>query len=78
MSYYYEGNDIKHRTSVLGFFSFLFSRTIPDFTLLSETLKLSKNVLLRDPCQMASQFIGRLHQIVEADKPVAPGIVCDS
>ncbi|XP_042323154.1 uncharacterized protein LOC121930632 isoform X2 [Sceloporus undulatus] len=48
-------------------------RTIPDLTLLSEVLRLSKNVLLQDPCQMASQFIGRLHQIVAADKPVAPG-----
>ncbi|KAH0616128.1 hypothetical protein JD844_027012 [Phrynosoma platyrhinos] len=48
-------------------------RTIPDLTLLSEVLRLSKNVLLQDPHQMASQFIGRLHQIVAADKPVAPG-----
>ncbi|XP_048366186.1 uncharacterized protein LOC125440412 isoform X2 [Sphaerodactylus townsendi] len=48
-------------------------RTIPDLTLLSEVLKLSRKVLVRDPCQMASQFIGRLHQIVAADKPVAPG-----
>ncbi|KAM6439908.1 uncharacterized protein PHA67_022331 [Liasis olivaceus] len=48
-------------------------RTIPDLTLLSETLKLSKRVLIKDPCQMASQLIGRLHQIVAADVPVAPG-----
>ncbi|XP_062837471.1 uncharacterized protein LOC100559988 isoform X3 [Anolis carolinensis] len=48
-------------------------RTIPDLTLLSEVLRLSKNVLLQDPCQMASQLIGRLHQIAAADKPVAPG-----
>ncbi|KAL7981895.1 hypothetical protein Chor_000952 [Crotalus horridus] len=48
-------------------------RTIPDLTLLSETLKLSKTVLIKDPCQMASQLIGRLHQIVAADIPVAPG-----
>lgn len=41
--------------------------------LLSETLKLSKKVLLKDPYQLASQLIGRLHQIVAADKPVAPG-----
>ncbi|CAM5141041.1 unnamed protein product [Natator depressus] len=38
-----------------------------------EALKLSKKVLLKDPCQLASQLIGRLHQIVAADKPVAPG-----
>lgn len=49
------------------------NRTIPDLTLLSETLKLSKTVLIKDPCQMASQLIGRLHQIVAADIPVAPG-----
>nr|XP_034969164.1 uncharacterized protein LOC118084041 [Zootoca vivipara] len=48
-------------------------RTIHDLTLLSEALKLSKKVLLQDPCQMASQLIGRLHRIVAADKPVAPG-----
>ncbi|ETE71412.1 NACHT and WD repeat domain-containing protein 1, partial [Ophiophagus hannah] len=47
--------------------------TIPDLVLLSETLKLSKRVLIKDPCQMASQLIGRLHQIVAADIPVAPG-----
>ncbi|KAF7238042.1 NACHT domain- and WD repeat-containing protein 1 [Varanus komodoensis] len=46
---------------------------IPDLTLLSEALKLSKKVLMHDPSQMASQLIGRLHQIVAADKPVAPG-----
>lgn len=49
------------------------NRTIPDLTLLRETLKLSKMVLIKDPCQMASQLIGRLHQIVAADIPVAPG-----
>ncbi|XP_034298711.1 RWD domain-containing protein 4 isoform X1 [Pantherophis guttatus] len=48
-------------------------RTIPDLALLSETLKLSKRVLIKDPCQMASQLTGRLHQIVAADIPVAPG-----
>ncbi|XP_058048768.1 uncharacterized protein LOC131203005 isoform X3 [Ahaetulla prasina] len=55
-------------------------RTIPDLALLSETLKLSKRVLIKDPCQMASQLIGRLHQIVAADIPVAPapgGLLCD-
>ncbi|XP_077158423.1 uncharacterized protein LOC143819984 isoform X2 [Paroedura picta] len=48
-------------------------RTVPDLTLLSEVLNLSRKVLVQDPCQMASQLIGRLHQIVAADKPVAPG-----
>ncbi|XP_063776767.1 uncharacterized protein LOC134922808 isoform X2 [Pseudophryne corroboree] len=44
-----------------------------DLNLLSETLQLSSKVLLRDPCQLASQLIGRLHQIEALDKPVAPG-----
>ncbi|XP_053110680.1 uncharacterized protein LOC128326880 isoform X3 [Hemicordylus capensis] len=48
-------------------------RTIPDLTLLSEALRLSREVLIQDPCQMASQLIGRLHQIAAADRPVAPG-----
>ncbi|KAJ6668622.1 hypothetical protein lerEdw1_012104 [Lerista edwardsae] len=48
-------------------------RSVPDLTLLSDALKLSKKVLIQDPCQMASQLMGRLQQIVAADKPVAPG-----
>nr|XP_033799042.1 uncharacterized protein LOC117359821 [Geotrypetes seraphini] len=46
---------------------------MPDLNLLTEVLKLSKNVLLKDPCQLASQLVGRLHQIIATDKPVAPG-----
>ncbi|KAG8453786.1 hypothetical protein GDO86_000422 [Hymenochirus boettgeri] len=48
-------------------------RPIPDLNLLSEALRLSTNVLLRDPCQLASQLKGRLHQIEVSDIPVAPG-----
>ncbi|KAJ7326778.1 hypothetical protein JRQ81_016537 [Phrynocephalus forsythii] len=48
-------------------------RTVPDLTLLSEALKLSKEILIQDACQMASQLTGRLHRMVAADKPVAPG-----
>ncbi|XP_075046129.1 uncharacterized protein LOC142106687 [Mixophyes fleayi] len=48
-------------------------RPLLDLNLLSETLQLSMKVLLRDPCQLASQLIGRLHQIDALDKPVAPG-----
>ncbi|XP_077333411.1 uncharacterized protein LOC143975182 isoform X2 [Lithobates pipiens] len=44
-----------------------------DLNLLSETLQLSTKVLLTDPCQLASQLKGRLHQIEVLDKPVAPG-----
>lgn len=50
-------------------------RSVPDLPLLSDAVKLSENVLLQDPCQMASQLIGRLQQIVAADKPVAPGML---
>ncbi|XP_029438114.1 NACHT and WD repeat domain-containing protein 2-like isoform X2 [Rhinatrema bivittatum] len=48
-------------------------RPTPDLNLLLEALKLSKNVLLKDPCQLASQLIGRLYQIIAKDIPVAPG-----
>ncbi|XP_060102459.1 uncharacterized protein LOC132577048 isoform X2 [Heteronotia binoei] len=48
-------------------------RTVPDLALLSEVLKLSRKVLVKDPCQMASQLIGRLRQIVAAGKLVTLG-----
>ncbi|MBN3291557.1 NWD1 protein, partial [Polypterus senegalus] len=48
-------------------------REIIDLNVLSETLQLSKKVLLQDPCQLASQLLGRLYQIISADRPVAPG-----
>ncbi|XP_073498923.1 uncharacterized protein [Phyllobates terribilis] len=44
-----------------------------DLNLLLETLQLSMKVLKKDPCQLASQLTGRLHQIDASDKPVAPG-----
>lgn len=40
---------------------------------LAATLELSRTVLLQDPCQLASQVMGRLGQIVAEDLPVAPG-----
>ncbi|XP_056416173.1 uncharacterized protein LOC130357501 [Hyla sarda] len=48
-------------------------RPMLDLNLLYETLQLSMKVLQRDPCQLASQLKGRLHQIEALDKPVAPG-----
>ncbi|XP_066429582.1 uncharacterized protein [Eleutherodactylus coqui] len=48
-------------------------RPMLDLNLLYETLQLSMKVLQRDPCQLASQLTGRLHQIDALDKPVAPG-----
>ena len=43
-----------------------------DVCLLSDTLSLSAHVLNRDPKQLASQIVGRLHQIITSDVPVAP------
>ncbi|XP_051875820.1 NACHT and WD repeat domain-containing protein 2 [Pristis pectinata] len=47
-------------------------RKVADLNILSEAIQLSKKVLLQDPCQLASQLLGRLQQIVTEDKPVAP------
>ncbi|XP_072904178.1 uncharacterized protein [Hemitrygon akajei] len=47
-------------------------RKVDDLNILSEAIELSKRVLLQDPCQLASQLLGRLQQIVTEDKPVAP------
>eukprot|EP00063_Salmo_salar_P087124 XP_014061959.1 PREDICTED: uncharacterized protein LOC106608527 isoform X2 [Salmo salar] len=44
-----------------------------DMEVLAATLELSRTVLLQDPCQLASQVMGRLGQIVAEDLPVAPG-----
>ncbi|KAM4053505.1 uncharacterized protein ACNLHF_006156 isoform 2-T2 [Anomaloglossus baeobatrachus] len=48
-------------------------RPMLDLNLLLETLQLSVKVLKKDPCQLASQLTGRLHQIDASDIPVAPG-----
>ncbi|XP_055520622.1 NACHT domain- and WD repeat-containing protein 1 [Leucoraja erinacea] len=47
-------------------------RKVGDLTLLYEAIQLSKKVLLQDPCQLASQLVGRLQQIVTEDTPVTP------
>ncbi|KAL0970488.1 hypothetical protein UPYG_G00242740 [Umbra pygmaea] len=44
-----------------------------DVRLLSGALELSRPVLLRDPCQLASQLLGRLAQVMAEDRPVTPG-----
>ena len=44
-----------------------------ELKLLADVLHLSTNVLLRDPGQLGSQVVGRLHDIITADMPVAPG-----
>ena len=36
-------------------------------------LQLARPVLESDPCQLASQILGRLGQMVIEDRPVAPG-----
>ncbi|XP_019639552.1 PREDICTED: uncharacterized protein LOC109481422 isoform X1 [Branchiostoma belcheri] len=44
-----------------------------ELRLLSETLQLSSEVLKADALQLATQLIGRLHDIIMNDKPLAPG-----
>lgn len=50
-------------------------RELPDIDVLAQALCLSRPVLLKDPCQLASQLLGRLLHITAQDKPVAPGTV---
>ncbi|XP_038661641.1 NACHT and WD repeat domain-containing protein 2-like [Scyliorhinus canicula] len=51
----------------------MLERKVDDLNILNEAIHLSKRVLLQDPSQLASQLVGRLQQIIEEDKPVAPG-----
>ncbi|XP_073764359.1 uncharacterized protein si:ch211-212k18.6 isoform X5 [Danio rerio] len=44
-----------------------------DVAVLAQVLSLSHSVLLNDPCQLASQLLGRLEQIICQDKPVTSG-----
>ncbi|KAG5844984.1 hypothetical protein ANANG_G00133960 [Anguilla anguilla] len=44
-----------------------------DVTVLRQALQLSRNILLKDPCQLAAQLSGRLYRIIDEDRPVAPG-----
>ncbi|XP_043099106.1 NACHT domain- and WD repeat-containing protein 1 [Puntigrus tetrazona] len=44
-----------------------------DVKVLGQVLCLSHSVLLNDPCQLASQLLGRLERIISQDKPVALG-----
>ncbi|XP_027025117.2 NACHT domain- and WD repeat-containing protein 1 [Tachysurus fulvidraco] len=48
-------------------------KELPDIDVLAQALSLSRPVLLKDPCQLASQLLGRLLHIAAQDKPVAPG-----
>ena len=41
--------------------------------LLSDALHLSSTALQRDPRQLASQILGRMHDIITKDIPIAPG-----
>lgn len=61
-----------HFTHTLSPLRFI-SRELLDVEVLSQVLLMSRAVLLQDPCQLASQLLGRLAQIVSQDKPVAPG-----
>ncbi|CAH1785829.1 unnamed protein product [Owenia fusiformis] len=44
-----------------------------DLKLLSDTLQLSTEALSKDPRQLASQIVGRLHTIITHDVPASPG-----
>ncbi|XP_076828927.1 uncharacterized protein LOC143475082 isoform X3 [Brachyhypopomus gauderio] len=48
-------------------------KEVVDVEVLAQALCLSRSVLLRDPCQLASQLLGRLLHTAAEDKPVAPG-----
>ncbi|KAM9500864.1 NACHT domain- and WD repeat-containing protein 1-like [Clarias gariepinus] len=48
-------------------------KELPDIDVLAQALCLSRPVLLKDPCQLASQLLGRLLHITAQDRPVAPG-----
>ncbi|TSK82214.1 NACHT domain- and WD repeat-containing protein 1 [Bagarius yarrelli] len=52
---------------------FMPDKELPDIHVLNEAFCLSRPVLLKDPCQLASQLLGRLLHITTQDKPVAPG-----
>lgn len=45
----------------------------PEVRILSDVLHLSSKGLTREPRQLASQFVGRLHRIINADNPRSPG-----
>ncbi|XP_034712568.1 uncharacterized protein LOC117934738 isoform X2 [Etheostoma cragini] len=48
-------------------------KELVDVEVFSGALEMSRAVLLQDPCQLASQLLGRLGQIVIEDRPVAKG-----
>ena len=47
--------------------------TDADLKLLSDTLQLSSQALNKDPGQLGSQIIGRLHEMITSDQPVSLG-----
>ncbi|KAJ8383073.1 hypothetical protein SKAU_G00038510 [Synaphobranchus kaupii] len=51
----------------------ILEKELLDVAALSQALQLSRNALLRDPCQLAAQLYGRLCRIIDEDRPVAPG-----
>ncbi|XP_076821658.1 uncharacterized protein LOC143468371 isoform X1 [Clavelina lepadiformis] len=46
-------------------------RSDNDLRLLAEALHLSRKILKKDPRQLAAQLVGRLHEILKKDKPLA-------
>ncbi|XP_030018608.1 NACHT domain- and WD repeat-containing protein 1 [Sphaeramia orbicularis] len=48
-------------------------KELVDVEVMSKTLGLSRIVLQQDPCQLASQLVGRLGQMIMEDRPLARG-----
>ncbi|KAJ8269670.1 hypothetical protein COCON_G00122770 [Conger conger] len=51
----------------------ILEKELADVAPLTQALQLSRNTLLRDPCQLAAQLLGRLYRIIDEDRPIAPG-----
>ncbi|KAJ8262209.1 hypothetical protein GJAV_G00163800 [Gymnothorax javanicus] len=51
----------------------ILEKNLPDVAALTQALQLSRNILMWDPCQLSAQLLGRLFQIIDDDRPVAPG-----
>ncbi|XP_047439148.1 uncharacterized protein LOC125006777 [Mugil cephalus] len=51
----------------------LSEKVLVDVEILSGALEMSQQVLQQDPCQLASQLMGRLGQMIIEDRPVAKG-----
>ncbi|XP_016335060.1 uncharacterized protein LOC107683518 [Sinocyclocheilus anshuiensis] len=72
LSIYHVEEDLK--TAVIPEkYDYELSKQLLDVKVLGQVLCLSHSVLLNDPCQLASQLLGRLERIIFQDKPVTSG-----